>query len=186
MFKNIINISYVKIRVTFVFVTLIIFMLFILLILPSEAARSDEYFGDTSAPDTSFFYSAEDLYRTARDFGSEGRAYYIRSRFTFDIVWPLAYGVFLWASIAYFGRGLKHTIIRYMILLPILAVILDYMENPGASLVMFMYPDRVPVLPSIVAFFTMSKWLTIGASFIVLVSLIICNIITLLQPKQFN
>ncbi len=176
MLTNIINISYVKMRGTFVFATLIIFMLFILLILPSEAARSEEYFEDTSAPDTSLFYSAEDLYRTARDFGSEGRAYYIRSRFTFDIAWPLAYGAFLWASIAYFGRGLKHTSARHLILLPILGVIFDFMENSGASLVMFMYPERIPVLLFIVPFFTMTKWLMIGASFAAVILLLLYNI----------
>ena len=184
MIRFITNKSHSVVNGTIVLVTLIIFMVFIILVLPQEAERSKEYFKDSPVPDSSFIYTEEDLYNIAANFGPEGRAYYIRSRFTFDVFWPLAYGLFLWASIAYFGRCLKHTLIRYTVLLPILGVILDYLENSGASLVMFMYPDRIPFLPHFVPIFTLSKWLIIGASFIVLVFLIVYNVYYLFLHKN--
>lgn len=120
----------------------------------------------------------------AETFGAEGRAYYIRSRFTFDIVWPLAYGIFLWATIAYLGKRLKYTSARYLVLLPILGILLDYMENVGASLVMFMYPAKVPIISHIVPVFTIAKWLSIGSSFIALGLLIIYRGIMVLKLRK--
>ena len=68
---------------------------------------------------------------------------------------------------------LKDPRARYLVLLPILGVALDFFENSGASLVMFMYPEKIPSLLYIVPLFTMAKWLSIGASFLVLILLII-------------
>jgi len=143
------------------------FIVFLTVILPEEASRNAAYFGENPTPDGSFVYAASDLYDMASAYGEEGRQYYIRSRFTFDIVWPLAYGWFFWAGIAYFGQATENSTVRYTVLLPILAVLLDFMENTSASVVMFFYPDRVPVIPHLVPVFTFGKWAVIGLSFIV-------------------
>lgn len=143
------------------------FVVFLTVILPEEASRNAAYFGDNPTPDGSFIYTASDLYDMASAYREDGRRYYIRSRFTFDIVWPLAYGWFLWAGIAYFGKAIARPKVRYAVLLPILAVLLDFMENTSASIVMFLYPERVPVLPQLVPMFTFGKWLVIGVSFTV-------------------
>jgi len=50
-----------------------------------------ELTGTDVSPDTSVFYSAGELYGMAESYGEEGRAYYIYSRFTFDLIWPAAY-----------------------------------------------------------------------------------------------
>jgi len=143
------------------------FVVFLAVILPEEASRNAAYFGDNPTPDGSFSYSAADLYEMASAYGEEGRRYYIRSRFTFDVVWPLAYGWFLWAGIAYFGRALERSAASYAVLLPLLAVALDFMENTSASVVMFVYPEQVPVLAHVVPVFTAAKWLAVGSSFAV-------------------
>lgn len=159
------------------------FILFLTVILPEEASRSSAYFGDAPTPDGSFIYSASDLYNMASAYGEEGRRYYIRSRFTFDIVWPLAYGWFLATGIAYFGHSIDDSRLRYVVLLPILAVLLDFMENTSASVVMFFYPEWVPVVPHLAPIFTFSKWVTIAASFTILGGLMLTwfvkNVLTL-------
>ncbi|MDG5819417.1 hypothetical protein [Natronococcus sp. A-GB7] len=143
------------------------FVVFLTVILPEEASRNAAYFGDTPTPDGSFVYSASDLYEMASAYGEDGRRHYVRSRFTFDVAWPLAYGWFLWAGIAYFGQATENSRIRYAVLLPILAVALDFLENVSASVVMVLYPDQLPVLPHLVPIFTFGKWVAIGSSFIV-------------------
>ncbi|AOM82291.1 hypothetical protein [Salisediminibacterium beveridgei] len=165
---------------------IVIFALFMLIVLPSEAERSSDYFGDTSAPDTLFLYSGDELYSIAREFGSEGRSYYIQSRFTFDIVWPLAYGFFLWSGIAYFSRNIRKQCAQYLSLLPVFGVILDFLENSSASLVMYVYPLRIPVLTEIVTLFTMTKWITIGASFVILILLIVYRIVLIPKKRQVD
>lgn len=152
---------------------LLVFACFLVFVLPAEAARSGSFFGNVDAPDTQFFYTGDDLVQIASAFGAEGRAYYIRSRFTFDIVWPLAYGFFLWSGIAWLNGHFANRRFRFLPLVPVAAVLLDFLENSGASLVMYVYPDRIPVLTEVVPLFTAGKWLTIGASFAVLVFLLL-------------
>ena len=152
------------------------FIVFLTVILPEEASRSTAYLGDNPTPDGSFIYSSADLYDMASAYGAEGRRYYIRSRFTFDIVWPLAYGWFLWTGITYFQQGIPNARVKYSVLLPLLAVLLDFTENTSASVVMFLYPDRVPVLSHLVPIVTFGKWVVIGVSFTVLGLLILAQI----------
>ena len=154
-----------------------VFFLFLLFVLPAEAARSTEYFGGVDAPDTQFFYTGDDLVRIASAFGAEGRAYYIRSRFTFDVVWPLAYGFFLWSGIAWLKGLIGNRLFRYLPLIPVAAVLLDFLENSGASLVMYVYPARIPIITGLIPFFTTLKWLIIGVSFGLLAGLAVMAII---------
>ena len=173
MIRCFIEKSYATIKLPILWLSLMIFMVFILFVLPQEVQRSEHYFGDSQVPDTSFFYTGEALDQMAQDFGQEGRAYYIRSRATFDVVWPLGYGFFLWAALAYFGKAVKETVFRYTLLLPIIGVFFDFLENTGASVVMVLYPEKVPWLLFLVPIFTLSKWIVIGMSFIALLMLIL-------------
>ena len=150
-----------------------LFVFALAVVLPQEASRGAAYYGDGPTPDSSFIYSAAELYEMASAFGAEGRRYYIRSRFTFDVVWPLTYGLFLWSAIAYFGRSLRDGRLRYVVVLPILAVLFDFLENTSASVVVFYYPERIPVVPHLVPAWTFSKWVTLGLSFAVLGLLIV-------------
>ncbi len=175
MWIKVIEKSYEHINRKILLLALGIFFLFLFLVLPGEGQRSQNYFGGSPTPDTSFIYSGDDLYQMASDFGQEGRAYYIRSRFTFDVFWPMAYGFFLWAAIAYFGKPFRKSACRFVLILPFLGVALDVMENMGASWVMWAYPDQIPLLLWVIPIFTLSKWLVIGSSFITLVLLVIAS-----------
>ncbi len=85
---------------------LAVFVTFMIVVLPQQAQKAEAYSGGTS-PDTSYIYSAGDLYQMAEDYGAEGRAAYIYARFTFDLVFPLVYGFFLTATISWLlARGL--------------------------------------------------------------------------------
>jgi hypothetical protein len=48
---------------------LLIFLLFSVLVLPQQAAKSVKETGTSESPDTSFFYSPGDLYRLAGSYG---------------------------------------------------------------------------------------------------------------------
>ena len=78
---------------------LVIFLLFTALVLPGQAAGSDARTGGTRQPDTSLFYTPAELYGMAEAFGPDGRQAYIQARFTFDVVWPLVYGLFVVTAI---------------------------------------------------------------------------------------
>jgi len=141
------------------------FALFLALVLPEQAATTQAITGTSVSPDQSYWYSASELYRMAEAYGAEGRAHYIRSRFTFDVAWPLVYGSFLQATLLLASaRGPLRRVPSIMLALPTLAVVLDLLENSSASLVMARFPEATPVVADLAGVFTFLKWNVLGAS----------------------
>jgi len=149
---------------------LLIFLLFSALVLPQQATKAEQETGSVDSPDMSFFYSAGDLYRMAESYGEEGRQAYIRARFTFDLVWPLVYTLFLTTSIGWvFGKAFApDSRWQRANLAPLLGTLFDYLENLSTSLVMLRYPDQTAVVDLLAPVFTALKWSFLGASFVLL------------------
>ena len=142
-----------------------LFLLFMLVVLPGMAARTAEMTGGAPSPDTSLFYTARDLYEMAEIYGEAGRAFYISTRFTFDIIWPLVYLLFFTAVITAVFRPFAPTSLwRKANLLPGGGAIFDFLENTGASVVMYRYPLSTPLVAELTPVFTFVKWLLIAAS----------------------
>ena len=149
--------------------SLLIFLLFASLVLPAQATRAEQETGSTESPDTSFFYTSADLYRLAEAYGEQGRQAYVWARFTFDLVWPLVYTLFLvtaigWASRA-FAAGSPW---RLANLVPLLGALFDYLENLAASAVMLRYPAQTAGVDLLAPAFTALKWVLLAASFALL------------------
>jgi hypothetical protein len=149
---------------------LVIFLLFSALVLPNQAARAEAETGNAESPDMSLFYSPDELYRLAEAYGAEGRAAYIRARFTFDLVWPLVYTLFLTTAISWiFGKGFPvHSWWHRANLAPVLGALFDYLENISTSVVMGRYPDQTAVVDQLAPVFTLVKWVFVGGSFVLL------------------
>ena len=149
---------------------LVIFLLFTALVLPQQASQAEQETGQTESPDTSLFYSPRALYRMAEAYGEEGRRAYVRARFTFDLVWPLVYTLFLvtatcWAFGRAFPPGSRW---QRANLVPLLAALFDYLENVSTSIVMLRYPAQTPVVDLLAPVFTLFKWALLGAAFLLL------------------
>jgi hypothetical protein len=151
-------------------VALMVFLLFTVLVLPDQAAKAEAENGDIGSPDLSFFYSAEDLYRMAEAYGEEGRQSYVRSRYTFDLVWPLVYTFFLITGISWINRKVfaLGSLWQRANLVPIAGAIFDYLENVSTSVVMVRYPAKTVVVDGIATVFTAVKWVFVTLSFILL------------------
>ena len=149
---------------------LAVFVFFMIVVLPQQAQKAEAYSGGTS-PDTSYIYSAGDLYQMAEDYGAEGRAAYIYARFTFDLVFPLVYGFFLTATISWLlARGLAETSRwRLLNLFPLAGMAFDYLENISTSIVLGRYPSHTPVVDVLAPLFTAVKWVFVNGSFVLLV-----------------
>jgi hypothetical protein len=149
---------------------LIIFLLFTALVLPQQASKAARETGGADSPDMSFYYSPGDLYRMAESYGEQGRQAYIRARFTFDLVWPLVYTLFLVTAISWvFSKAFapdSHW--QRANLVPLVAALFDYLENLSTSLVMARYPAQTAVVDLLAPVFTALKWGVLGASFLLL------------------
>ena len=148
----------------------LVYLVFIALVAPGQAAQAEAYTGDAGSPDLSLFYSAEDLYHLAEVYGERGREAYVRARFTFDLVFPLVYTLSLATALGWLSRRAFAPESRWqrVNLVPVLAMLCDYGENVSASLVMARYPERTVMIDWLAPAFTLLKWTFIGASFALL------------------
>lgn len=152
------------------FLALVIFLLFTVLVLPVQATGTEMVGNSPGSPDTSFFYSVDDLYRMAEAYGQAGRDAYLRARFTFDLIWPLVYTIFLVTGISWVSQKAfpPESLWQRLNLAPILAALFDYLENICTSLVMSQFPNRLPLVAVLASLFTMAKWILLGCSFVLL------------------
>jgi hypothetical protein len=151
---------------------LVIFAFVVAVVLPAQAQRSEVASSGADSPDTSFFYTSTDLYNMAEAYGADGRAAYVRARFTFDLIFPLTYLFFLAASISWvMKRAVPDMKNRWRLLnlFPVLGVLFDYLENISASIVMVNYPQPTFLLASLTPIFTLIKWIFVNGSFVILV-----------------
>ena len=152
--------------------TLVIFLLFTALVLPAQASRTQAYTETAGSPDMSFYYTADDLYQMAEAYGENGREAYVSARFTFDLIWPMVYMIFLCTGISWvYGKAFAPgSAWQLANLVPILGMLLDYLENIATSIVMMRYPIPTPVVDSLAAVLTMGKWVCVGGSFALLIA----------------
>jgi hypothetical protein len=153
----------------------VLFGVFGATVLPAQARRAEEYAGAEGGPDTQLLYTSADLYAAAERFGAEGRDAYVTARYTFDVVWPLVYALFLCVLLtvvlrALFPEGDRR---RRLNLLPWAAVAADYLENLATATVIARYPDTTDVVAALAPIFSLTKWLLVIGSFVVLIVLAI-------------
>lgn len=157
----------------FTLACLVIFLIFSALVLPDQAAKAEVYSGEVGSPDTSLYYTANDLYRMAEAYGPNGRTAYIRARFTFDLVFPLVYTAFLVTAISWLVKrvNLAWTPWGFLSLLPVTGMLFDFIENGATALVMARYPQTTAVIADLAGVFTSLKWAFIAGSFVALACL---------------
>ena len=164
------------------------FLLFTAFVLPDQAAKAEVYSGEVGSPDSSFFYTADRLYQFAESYGANGRQMYIRARWTFDVLWPLVYTAFLTTSISWLTQKARpdNALFQRMNLLPVSAMVLDFLENAATSIVMARFPQKTPILAHLAGFFTTLKWLLIAASFLVLFIVLLFALWKFLKPSKHS
>jgi hypothetical protein len=149
---------------------LVVFLLFTALVLPDQSSKASTEVKAAGSPDMSFFYTTSDLDRMADAYGQAGREAYIRARFTFDLIWPVVYTVFLCTTISWVYRKAfaLGSLWQRMNLVPVFAILFDYLENITTSLVMLQFPNRLPLVATLAPVFTMGKWILVTASIVLL------------------
>lgn len=148
--------------------SLLVMLLFMVFVLPAQSKEAYRQTGSDRSPDTSFYYSPQELYQMAADYGEEGRQAYITARWTFDLVFPLVYTSFLTIGISWFITRLPGWSENWSLanLLPILGGIFDLLENTAATLVMSAFPSNYGVILTAASLFTPIKWILVSAGFV--------------------
>jgi hypothetical protein len=141
-------------------ISALVFGLFVVVVLPAQAVAFASVTSGSGSPDTSLFYTPAQFAAWALEYGAAGRAHYIRTRFGFDLIWPLVYGAFLYTGIKIGGLRRR----EWWAVLALIAIFFDYMENLFASVAMGLYPMDVSVIVAVAAVSTLLKWSTLSLS----------------------
>ena len=166
--------------------SLTIFLLFTMLVLPGQAAKDGEDASDAGSPDLSIYYTAGDLYHMAEVYGEIGRQNYVKTRFSFDLVWPLIYTLFLCTGVSWlFRRGFSQgTLWQQANLVPLWGMLFDFTENIATSVVMLRYPSPTAVLDLLAGIFTLVKWIFVSGSFALLLVGVVASLIRWIGKYQ--
>jgi hypothetical protein len=154
-------------------VFMLLFIVFTATVVVSQSDKAAVYQGDAGSVDLRFWYTADDVFNMAKEYGQEGREAYIQARYSFDVIFPLMYVAFLATSISFlfglqFETGNKW---MFLNLVPIMGMVFDLLENGLAIVIMGAYPDKLVIFASIVPFMTMLKWIFVGGSFLIIIVL---------------
>lgn len=162
-----------------------LFAFFLVLILPSSSQKASAVLGEAKLPDTSLFYSGQEIYQTADTIGEEGRTFYVRQRITYDFIWPLVYAWFLYASLHLIYRRSSHEILINSIhWLPILGLVFDYVENAFAIMLMLFYPTHLTFVEKWLPIISLIKWSAIATAFILIVTGIVIWVVRTARGRE--
>lgn len=139
---------------------------------PTRTRQFGEYLGYPSLVlDTRLNYTPEQVNEYFADLGESGRSLYAWTEATLDFLYPLLYGAFFSLSIALIGNKVlpSGSSARYLVLLPWLGVLADFMENMAITFMLMSYPSTPPWMVYLTRFFSLIKWGVGFASFFLLI-----------------
>ena len=171
--NHILQLIYNKVNKKEVIIFTVLFLIFTAVVLPFISSYTTEVIGVAESPDTSLNFNLAKLYNIVDSYGRDGRIFYVTMRWTFDIVWPLVYTVFLLSSIAYFSKEIKYKHGVKLLYLPLFAVLFDLLENINATIIMLLYPTRVDVFGYFLLLSSTIKWAAIYSSFGIVIALVV-------------
>lgn len=124
--------------------SIVVFALFMALVLPGQAAKAADTSAGVPSFDTSLFYAPAQAFDRAAAVPPEGRFAYIAARWSFDLAFPLVYGLFAVAGCS-FGLarlGPWASARPRIALLALLGPAFDFAENIAATVIMASVPAR--------------------------------------------
>ncbi len=123
-----------------------------------------------------FNYSPDRAYQVLQAYGADGRAFYASTFVIIDFFTPILMNLFLAMTISILFRQvfLPDSPLQRLNLLPMIAMIGDYLENLGIVLMIRSYPDQLIGLARFAAFSTNLKFVfTIASGVCILAGVVI-------------
>ena len=139
---------------------IIVFACFLSYFLPMQKAATEEYTENAGSVGLSFFPVPDTVYDWAGKYGPKGRQAFIKTWLTYDFFWPLSftalYVVFIGITMRY-AHGAQAA---RLCALPIVTLLMDYLENILAIVIMSQYPKRLEAVAWGLAFANALKWIS--------------------------
>lgn len=119
--------------------------------------------------DNTFNYTPEHVYQLFSTYGDEGRRLYLSYLFLFDFIYPILFALTNTVLFAYlFERLFPNTnFFRYLYLIPLVTLPLDYAENISILTLLLSYPTQMAGVVAIASSITMLKLITVNSLFFI-------------------
>ena len=158
-----------------VLVLLLLFFAFNMAVIPPVIANFGAMSNGVGIVDLLYSYTPEELYSHIASFDVQGRQLYMLHELTLDILYPMISALLFSLAIAYL---LKRTLpathpMQCLALVPLAAMLVDYLENICIVLTLASYPERLSSLAQIANVFTVSKWALAYAELLLIVGSLI-------------
>ena len=110
--------------------------------------------------DTKLFYGPDQAYSMLEAYGQDARRAYMVGELTVDILFPIAYTLFLTLSISWLLQRAfdKEGSIQLLNLVPLGAWFFDLLENTGIVIMLAMFPAFSTLVAILTSFFSAIKW----------------------------
>lgn len=112
--------------------------------------------------DAMFNYTPQMAYAQIEAYGVSGRTICVFSTLILDSLFPLLYGAFMSLILVFLFRATKY---RMLILLPLLVILVDYIENTHIAFLLIFFPKQLPMVVYSSNIATLTKWVLIGLVF---------------------
>ncbi len=138
----------------------LLYMLFPSVLYKNAAIKINELAGKMIGPiDLTFGFNPGRTLQMVADYGDAGRAYYKLVELTLDIAYPVVYALFWAIVITLIYRKLLNGPVRYLNLIPFLAMTFDFLENMAIVSLLSHYPEQSVFMASLCELFKLLKWL---------------------------
>jgi len=153
---------------------ILIDVLFVAVLLKNAEEKMNAMAGKIIGPiDLTFGFNPRRTLRMIEDYGDAARDYYMSVELTIDLAYPLVYAFLFAVAITLIYRRLLGGPVRYLNVLPFIAMCFDYLENIAIVFLLKNYPEQSLTIAILCEFFKLIKWLLFGlVIFLVLYGLI--------------
>jgi hypothetical protein len=177
MYNKLMKIKTILSHPSFILLNWFIFVFFLVVILPAVSYQASQM-GLTPSIDTNFSFDPNVIYSILDGYGEDGRQFYLFQRWTFDFVWPMVYGFPIFFTLRLWLVKVKSLLVKFLIYLPLLAMLLDYLENITFSIIILLFPMEWMILAYLGVALSLFKWIALGVS---LMAVIFLSVVVLFQ-----
>jgi hypothetical protein len=156
--------------------TWFVFVFAMVVILPAVSYNASMA-GLNESIDTNFSFDPQAIYSILDSYGESGRMFYVRQRWTFDLIWPLIYAIPLFLTLNRFVLS-EDKFKKYIKLTPLLAVLFDYLENIVFTFLALSFPNQFVNLEILGVVLSLTKWVLLMTA---MISALIYSILALFR-----
>jgi hypothetical protein len=139
-------------------------------IFPSALHKLTAFPGSDGFLDSTFFPPAEKIFSMVAAYGPDGRPFYATIVLTADILFPIAYTIFLGLLITLLLRRAfdKDSKLQRLNVIPFSTGLFDLLENICIVVLLLSFPAQPALAAGILTFANGFKWICLGISLVTL------------------